>query len=31
MVVPIVVDDVRRAPRLLVNRINAHLVARECA
>ncbi|MBB3602426.1 hypothetical protein FHT40_002059 [Mycolicibacterium sp. BK556] len=31
MVVPIVVDDVRRAPGLLVKRINAHLVARECA
>lgn len=31
MVVPIVVDDVRRAPRMLVNRINAHLLARECA
>jgi hypothetical protein len=31
MVVPIVVDDVRRQPSLLVNRIHAHLVARECA
>lgn len=31
IVVPIVVDDVRRAPSALVNRINAHLVARECA
>jgi hypothetical protein len=31
MVVPIVVDDVRRQPSALVNRIHAHLVARECA
>jgi hypothetical protein len=31
MVVPIVADDVRRQPSALVNRINAHLVARECA
>nr|WP_234817805.1 hypothetical protein [Mycolicibacterium sphagni] len=31
MVVPIVVDDVRRHPSALVNRIHAHLVARECA
>ncbi|WP_445169123.1 hypothetical protein ACTXG7_07255 [Mycolicibacterium sp. Dal123E01] len=31
LVVPIVADDVRRTPTMLVNRINAHLVARECA
>lgn len=31
IVVPIVADDVRRTPTMLVNRIYAHLVARECA
>ncbi|WP_328352222.1 hypothetical protein OG976_19350 [Mycobacterium sp. NBC_00419] len=29
--VPIVVDDVRRRPRALVERIHAHLLARKCA
>ncbi len=31
MVVPIVADDVRRRPDALVNRLHAHLRARECA